>query len=112
MAGNAPWLPLRAVMALLIAVFLAPALDAAVCADELPVVAEHVADQSHPESSEDQGGADHAICGHGHCHHGNAARLDSTAEPLMPMSVGERPPFLHHGLASSAAEGLKRPPRA
>lgn len=117
MAAKRPsWLSLYAVIALMIAVFVAPSVDAAACGPEASIAAAHMVD-THPVADEGDKGdvgepGDHGLCSHGHCHHGSAGRLDSSAATVK-LTLGEdRPPFTDDYLPSYASEGLKRPPKA
>ncbi|GAD58254.1 hypothetical protein [Brevundimonas abyssalis] len=107
---------LYAVIALLVAVFVAPTVDAAACAPEASFAAAHmVDDHSSDGASEDDAGergGDHGLCSHGHCHHGGAARVDTASEAVRMTLSEERPPFVDDSAPSGAIEGLKRPPRA
>lgn len=116
-AKRSSWLSLYAVIALLVAVFVAPAVDAAACAPEGSIAAAHMADDHAVADSGDKDdagerGGDHGLCSHGHCHHGSAGRIDSSPVTVK-LTLGEdRPPFTDDYLPSYASEGLKRPPRA
>lgn len=115
-AKRSSWLPLYAVIALLIAVFVAPSVDAAVCAIEAPVAAAHMADDHATQDENDdddagERGGSHGLCSHGHCHHGGFGRIDSNPEPVTIVVTGARAPLVDDSLVSYASEGLKRPPR-
>ncbi len=115
------WLSFCAVITLLIAVFAAPSVDAAVCTTEASIAAIHsVAD--HPAQNDagdadsrndDSGerGSSHGLCSHGHCHHGGVGRIESGIDPITMAVNAARPFFLDDNPPSSATEGLKRPPR-
>lgn len=115
-AKRSSLLSLYAVIALLFAVFVAPAVDAAACAPEGSLAAAHMIDDHAQDSAgkDDAGerGGDHGLCSHGHCHHGSAGRVDSTPETVRMTLSEERPPFVDDYVPSYAIEGLKRPPRA
>ncbi|MBX3476246.1 MAG: hypothetical protein KF910_01440 [Brevundimonas sp.] len=104
-------------IALLIAVFAVPSVDAAVCATEGPAAASHVVDNHVSEEgaagdeADDRGGG-HGLCSHGHCHHGSVGRVDSSPETVKLTVTKGRSPFVDDNLTSYASEGLKRPPRA
>ncbi len=116
-AKRSSWLSLYAVIALLVAVFIAPAVDAAVCASDAPIAAAQMADNyavsdSGNNDDADERSGDHGLCSHGHCHHGSTGRVDSSAETVK-LTLGEdRPLFTDDYLPSYASEGLKRPPKA
>lgn len=116
-AKRSSWLSLYAVIALLVAVFVAPAVDAAACAPEASVatahmVNDHVVDGNGDKDDAGERGGDHGLCSHGHCHHGSAGRIDSSAAPLQLTLSENRLTFTDDYLPSIAAEGLKRPPKA
>lgn len=111
------WLSLYAVIALLFAVFVAPAVDAAACASEGPIAAAHMVtdqvevDNASSGDSEERGG-NHGVCSHGHCHHGSVGRISSGTDTFSITLSEDRTPFVDDALPSYASEGLKRPPKA
>lgn len=115
-AKRSSWLPLYVVIALVIAVFAAPSVDAAVCATEAPIAAAHAGDDLSLQTKSGNDGANergdsHGICSHGHCHHGGAGRVDAGSEALK-LVVGEAlAPIVDDSLTSHVSERLKRPPR-
>lgn len=116
-AKRSSWLSLYTVIALLVAVFLAPAVDAAVCASDAPIAAAQMADDyavsdSGDNDDADERSGDHGLCSHGHCHLCSAGPINSSAETVKPTLSENRPPFTDDYLPSYASEGLKRPPKA
>lgn len=104
---------MAALIALVVAVFvLIPTVDAAACAVELEPAhaAASVAEDGGDLPSDPE---DHAICSHGHCHHSGTAMPSSPQFVTVTTVVTSkllRP--TDEPLASRAASGLERPPRA
>jgi hypothetical protein len=114
-ARRQPLAPLYAVIALLIAVFVAPAVDAAVCAPEplaIHAAADHSQDGDHAQDDDGARDVDHGLCSHGHCHHVSVERPAPWTEHAVATPGEDPPPIANERRPSVAAEGLKRPPRA
>lgn len=116
------WMRLILAATLVFAAFVvAPVADAATCGVE-PASAAASIDASgdsagaHNDPVDREQGSgkagDHGLCAHGHCHQTSTARSDA-AEPRAPESypVLKRGPMHDNLHASTAPDGLKRPPR-
>lgn len=106
-----PWMTLLTVFALAIAAFVvAPSADAASCAPEPP--AAHALVDHNPADGDHEGrDGKHGVCVHGHCHHSLALRPEASPASVWFAPVAERLVRIDLLRASSAPDGLKRPPR-
>ena len=109
--SNTTWAKLIAALTLFIAAFVvAPGVDAATCAPELPSA--H-ASADHDNRDGDHGGGGHGLCSHGHCHHAGAQRADmGDTVSTVPCHRTVLPVPRTRDHPSNAPDGLKRPPRA
>lgn len=100
---------LFAALMLVIAAFLiAPAVDAAVCAPDTVVTAHQSVDSDNSRHGDqgDQGGDIH-----GHCHHPAERQSSGDLHVAAPQLRDDRHPLRDESGASLAPDRLKRPPR-
>ncbi|WP_427788806.1 hypothetical protein [Brevundimonas diminuta] len=94
-----------AVMLVIAAFMVAPAVDAAVCGPDT-VIAAHQSIDADDSNHDDQGGDIH-----GHCHHPAERQSSGDLHVAAPLLTGDRHPLRDESGASLIPDRLKRPPR-
>lgn len=94
-----------ALMLVITAFMIAPAVDAAVCAPDM-VIAAHQSINADDSTHGDQGGDIH-----GHCHHPAERQSSGDLHVAAPQPKDDRHPLRDESGASLAPDRLNRPPR-